>query len=565
MKKIVTLILMLCMILSLSACGKVEITMQEIYDANQTKALLKNHDSVYVRNESDGEYFDEKYLTQDYIYDYIHDEEFDWVEFTTDDANYYCLNGDYVRFWTITPDGVSSDFASYRTEYYASAILGADTVDEIIESVSKKDGRITVTSSMSQKNIEYMAEYGVTAGKFEYVLDAKTREIVALNGDYTYDDGTGHHVDSEVSYDIDAPERVREFLKYANETENLRNITVVSNPGTEKEVSQSIQAAKGLAVDFRYEEEEYVFEVYADAACTELYDPYVDTDSDQTIYVKWVDAESETPELTLQDIYDATNIPALLEKHDSVYVLYTENGEVYQEEYYSKEYCYTFFDGELYGMESDMASLITNHSYQYCYDNTYTQGILLTPDGMVDVGSIFAESSEKTIFSENLLNDTITSITEKDGNIIVTSVSDSEEIEAMKAEGVTVGEEEYVLDANTRELISVKSVFFNEAGEEHEGAIYFTYDVEIPEGMEKLTEYAQQTENMRTITIISNPGTDAEKAESVQVPKGMVAGLEADMSTDKAFTLYTDAACTQIFNEAPDVNSDVTVYIKWDE
>lgn len=158
----------------------------------------------------------------------------------------------------------------------------------------------------------------------------------------------------------------------------------------------------------------------------------------------------------------------------------------YQEEYCSKEYCYTFFDGELYGMESDMASLITNHSYHYCYDNTYTQGILLTPDGMVDVGSIFAESSEKTIFSENLLNNTITSVTEKDGNIIVTSVSDPEEIEAIKAEGV-------------------------------------------------------------------------------QVPKGMVAGLEADMSTDKAFTLYTDAACTRIFNEAPDVNANVTVYIKWVE
>lgn len=275
--------------------------------------------------------------------------------------------------------------------------------------------------------------------------------------------------------------------------------------------------------------------------------------------------EIATAEITVQDLYDATNIPALLEKHDSVYVLYTENGEVYKEEYYSKEYCYTFFGGELYEMDSDLASLTTNHSCHYCYDNTYTQSIVLTPDGMVDMGSIFAEFSEKTIFSETLLNDTITSITEKDGNIIVTSVSDSEEIEAMKAEGVTVGEEEYVLDANTRELISVKSVFFNEAEEENEGAIYFTYDVEIPKGMEKLMEYAQQTENMRTITIISNPGTDTEKTESVQVPKGVVAGLEADMSTDKAFTLYTDAACTQIFKEAPDVNSDVTIYIKWDE
>ena len=558
MKKIVTLILMLCMILSLSACGKVEITMQEIYDANQTKALLKNHDSVYVRNESDGEYFDEKYLTQDYIYDYIHDEEFDWVEFTTDDANYYCLNGDYVRFWTITPDGVSSDFASYRTEYYASAILGAETVDEIIESVSKKDGRITVTSSMSQKNIEYTAEYGVTAGKFEYVLDAKTREIVAMNGDYTYDDGIGHHVDSEVSYDIDAPERVREFLKYANETENLRNITVVSNPGTEKEVSQSIQAAKGLAVDFRYEEEEYVFEVYADAACTELYDPYVDTDSDQTIYVKWVDAESETPELTLQDIYDASNVAALLKNHDSVHILYTGNGEVFQEDYYSKEQNYSFYKGEEFNDEFFM----TDHSYYMNSDKT-VRLVLLTPSGMAEMKDVFANEHKVNVFSTNLLNDIITSVTEKDGCIIMTSVSDQEEIDSI--EGLVSCEEELVLDAKTYDLISVKSIFRYE-DEVYEGTTTFTYDVEIPEIIKTFMEYDQQTEDMRTITVVSNPGTEQEKTESVLSPKGLIVGLSPEAAyADRTFTLYTDAACTQPLEEAPDVNADVTVYIKWDE
>ena len=558
MKKIVTLILMLCMILSLSACGKAEITMQEIYDANQTKALLKNHESVYVRNETDGEYFDEKYLTQDYIYDYIHDEEFDWVEFTTDDANYYCLNGDYVRFWTITPDGVSSDFASYRTEYYASAILGAETVDEIIESVSKKDGRITVTSSLSQKNIEDMAEYGVTAGKFEYVLDAKTREIVALNGDYTYDDGTGYHVDSEVSYDIDAPERVREFLKYANETENLRNITVVSNPGTEKEVSQSIQAAKGLAVDFRYEEEEYVFEVYADAACTELYDPYVDTDSDQTIYVKWVDAESETPELTLQDIYDASNVAALLKNHDSVHILYTGNGEVFQEDYYSKEQNYSFYKGEEFNDEFFM----TDHSYYMNSDKT-VRLVLLTPSGMAEMKDVFANEHKVNVFSTNLLNDIITSVTEKDGYIIMTSVSDQEEIDSI--EGLVSCEEELVLDAKTYDLISVKSIFRYE-DEVYEGTTTFTYDVEIPEIIKTFMEYDQQTEDMRTITVVSNPGTEQEKTESVLSPKGLIVGLSPEAAyADRTFTLYTDAACTQPLEEAPDVNADVTVYIKWDE
>ena len=558
MKKIVTLILMLCMILSLSACGKVEITMQEIYDANQTKALLKNHDSVYVRNETDGEYFDEKYLTQDYIYDYIHDEEFDWVEFTTDDANYYCLNGDYMRFWTITPHGVSSDFASYRTEYYASAILGAETVDEIIESVSKKDGRITVTSSLSQKNIEDMAEYGVTAGKFEYVMDAKTREIVAMNGDHTYDNGISLHWDSEVSYDIDAPERVREFLKYANETENLRNITVVSNPGTEKEVSQSIQAAKGLAVGFRYEEEEYVFEVYADAACTELYDPYVDTDSDQTIYVKWVDAESETPELTLQDIYDASNVAALLKNHDSVHILYTGNGEVLQEDYYSKEQNYSFYKGEEFNDEFFM----TDHSYYMNSDKT-VRLVLLTPSGMAEMKDVFANEHKVNVFSTNLLNDIITSVTEKDGYIIMTSVSDQEEIDSI--EGLVSCEEELVLDAKTYDLISVKSIFRYE-DEVYEGTTTFTYDVEIPEIIKTFMEYDQQTEDMRTITVVSNPGTEQEKTESVLSPKGLIVGLSPEAAyADRTFTLYTDAACTQPLEEAPDVNADVTVYIKWDE
>lgn len=94
---------------------------------------------------------------------------------------------------------------------------------------------------------------------------------------------------TEVSYDAEEPELVKAFWEYENETKNLRNITVVSNPGTDQEISQSFQAAKGLIAGFRYEEEDYVFEVYTDAACTEAYDPYANTDSDETVYVKWIE------------------------------------------------------------------------------------------------------------------------------------------------------------------------------------------------------------------------------------------------------------------------------------
>lgn len=93
-----------------------------------------------------------------------------------------------------------------------------------------------------------------------------------------------------------------------------------------------------------------------------------------------------------------------------------------------------------------------------------------------------------------------------------------------------------------------------------------TYDVEIPEIIKTFMEYDQQTEDMRTITVVSNPGTEQEKTESVLSPKGLIVGLSPEAAyADRTFTLYTDVACTQPLEEAPDVNADVTVYIKWDE
>ena len=289
MKRFLSLILLLCVGLTLSACGKVEITMQEIYDASQTEALLKNHESVSIQDELDAGIWSEKYLTKEYAYEHFFDEEFDYAELMTDDVRYVYSSGDRLLYLFITPDGIG-DFASERAERYASVILGEETLDGIIESVSKKDGRITVTSVLSSKSLEDLAAYGMTAGKYEYVLDAKTREMISIISDCTYDDGSAFSVITELTYDAEVPEMLKEFLAYENQTENLRNVTVVSNPGTGKEVSQSIQAPKGLIIGFEYGdafEDKVVF--YTDAACTENYDPYADTDSDLAVYVKWTE------------------------------------------------------------------------------------------------------------------------------------------------------------------------------------------------------------------------------------------------------------------------------------
>ena len=58
MKKIVTVILLLCVVLTFAACADKkntppEITMQEIYDACRIEAMLQNHQSVYVQSAMD--------------------------------------------------------------------------------------------------------------------------------------------------------------------------------------------------------------------------------------------------------------------------------------------------------------------------------------------------------------------------------------------------------------------------------------------------------------------------------------------------------------------------------
>ena len=267
--------------------GKLTITLQEIYDANQIDALFKTHQNVYFRSEMDGELWIETYLTKDYIFNYMPGEEYDWLEFLTHDACYYLDGEDYVYYVYITPDGVTN-FASDLAERSTSSVVTEDTIDEVIESVSKKDGLITVKSVLSQKSIENMAEFGVTSGESEYVLDAKTHEIVSLVSASTYDDGTSLSVVTKVAFDTDTPEKLKTILAYESQTENLRNITIVSNPGAEKEETKTIQVPKGLIMGFQFDDSfADAVTFYIDAACTELYDPYADTDSDLTIYVKW--------------------------------------------------------------------------------------------------------------------------------------------------------------------------------------------------------------------------------------------------------------------------------------
>jgi hypothetical protein len=42
-------------------------------------------------------------------------------------------------------------------------------------------------------------------------------------------------------------------------------------------------------------------------------------------------------------------------------------------------------------------------------------------------------------------------------------------------------------------------------------------------------------------------------------------GFTPDFGLDKTFTVYADAACTQVVEWGQALDSDITVYIKWVE
>ena len=274
--------------------------------------------------------------------------------------------------------------------------------------------------------------------------------------------------------------------------------------------------------------------------------------------------ENTTPEITLQEVYDAgKNLVALLGDHENVYVVITSNGNVIREKYLSKEYAYSFQGPEFMDIGFEYASFDTDHSEYIYFDNNYARNVTLTPSGIVDPKERFAIVGTADFISSMVLDSTPV-ITEKDGSIIVACTSDAKDI-ATIGEGVVSCVETYTLDGKTREMTAVKTVYTYEDGTVEEGVVTITRDVAVPEGAKPFLAYEQETENLRTVTIVSNPGTENEKTESIQAPKGLPVGFSNDWNVEKTFALYTDAACTQAIEEDPDVNSDITLYIKWDE
>jgi hypothetical protein len=188
-------------------------------------------------------------------------------------------------------------------------------------------------------------------------------------------------------------------------------------------------------------------------------------------------------------------------------------------------------------------------------------GISLNKNGIVNTSGIIDLVGSSTFIATAMLNDAATFI-EKDGFIIVSCTADLDEIYVEN--GVISCVETYTIDVKTREMVAVKTTYTYIDGTVEEGIVTISRDVEPPEGMKPYLAYANTTD-MRTVTIVSNPGTENEKIDTIQAPKGLLVAFSTEWDVEESFDVYADAECTQLIEDDVDLNSDMTVYIKWCE
>ena len=281
MKKLSVSLVLAGLLLALAACGSQNsITMQQIYDAHLTSSMLANHESVSVVHRENGEAFLTQYLTKDFAYE----DNQAWSAFVTDHSFYYNQNGVYQRAVYIGPDG-PIDLAEYRSSLFDSVSLTPATLQEKIRSVAEAEGKLTVVSEMDSKDLGELSE-----GRFEYVLDAATHNPITNKGHYVFEDGTVIDSAAEFTYDAPLPEAVEGFLAVDGQKEDLRTVTFVFEPGTEKEKTLTVQGPRGIAIGLMaITGETDVYKMYDDAACTQIHEAAGDNTIDATVYVKWIE------------------------------------------------------------------------------------------------------------------------------------------------------------------------------------------------------------------------------------------------------------------------------------
>lgn len=275
-----------------TGCNKVrvEINPEEIVNANQTTELLKKYDSILI-NVDDGERSVGYYADGEIV--------FEWSgAYTTSTASYkeyheilgdgyYCGMND-KDFYSIVYGGGEID-----TEWTEHLMINPELfVKEIVIDSKEADGVITFKTRLTEEAMQSLGYW--TDGSYKgcyyetiYYMDAETKIITSIKETFVDKvSKTKSTIEYVLTPNAARPEKAVTIYDHVHSPEETRTATIVFDPGTENEKTQSFSVPKGDIVYF-YWEGDYD-KVYKNAELTEVIGSThanLVADEDVTIYL----------------------------------------------------------------------------------------------------------------------------------------------------------------------------------------------------------------------------------------------------------------------------------------
>ena len=266
-------------------------------------------------------------------------------------------------------------------------------------------------------------------------------------------------------------------------------------------------------------------------------------------------AACSSEKLTMKKLIEANQTDVLLENYDSIHIRSVMDGEMYAE-YYLTDTC-------SYEKRENWAMYVTDDTGFGYQDDVYARIVCLTRDGLVDYADYRAGKYADVILSKESLREKIQSVAETENRITVKSVMKEMSLQKIIGnESLHSLENTYVLDAKTNGVMTIDAIVTLDDGTAYDALMECSYNAEMPEEVEHLRVFENQTEDLRTVTMVFHAGTGKEKVEQVQAPKGFSIWMVLPDDATESFSIYADAACTEPYQSNGDYTSDVTVYIK---
>lgn len=243
-------------------------------------------------------------------------------------------------------------------------------------------------------------------------------------------------------------------------------------------------------------------------------------------------------EITLDMLIAANTNDHLLEKHTSIYLTGELDGEPLGEDYVDRTMCYTdsidtsrlYFDGQICEKIDDLYRLYLYADYEA--DIEWTKSLFPHPE------------------SEELIE------AAREGDMLIVKTCVAKE----SSDGDEGGYLEFTYTLNADDL-SIRSLIcnnFDADGSIIAGiAVNVEFDVPAPEGALDLQKHINPQENYRTVTFITDPGTENEAVYTTKSVKGDPVSL---VTRQEYSTLYTDPECTQVYVSANVYTEDLTLY-----